>query len=218
MAKVVIFGSSDIAEVVYFYLTHDSEHEVVAFTVDRDYLTADTFQGLPMVPYEQLEEYYPPDQYQLFIAISYIKVNQLRKSKYLDAKGRGYKFISYVSSKAFYHNTPIGENTFITERNLIQPFVLIGNNCILLGPNYIGHHSVINDHCFLTADVSIGGSSTIGEASFIGLNATIRNWISIGKENIIGAGSIILSNTEDRAVYSPGETPKFTVPSNLIRI
>lgn len=218
MTKVVIFGSSDLAEVVHFYLTSDSDREIVAFTVDEDYITADTFLGLPMVPYEQLEAYYPPDRYQLFIAISYIKVNQLRKSKYLDAKSRGYKFISYVSSNAYYHGTPIGENTFITERNLIQPFVSIGNNCILLGPNYIGHHSIIEDHCFLTANVSIGGSSTIGEASFIGLNATIRNWVSIGKENIIGAGSIILSSTEDRAVYAPGETPKFAVPSNLVRI
>jgi sugar O-acyltransferase (sialic acid O-acetyltransferase NeuD family) len=218
MAKVVIFGSSDIADVVYFYLTRDSEHEIVAFTVDEDYITADTFQGLPMVPYEKLEEYYPPDRYQLFIAISYLKVNQLRKSKYLNAKSRGYKFISYVSSKAFYHDTPVGENTFIIERNLIQPFVSIGNNCILLGPNYIGHHSVINDHCFLAADISIGGGVTIGESTFIGLNATIRNSISIGKENIIGAGSIILRDTEDRAVYSPGETPKFEIPSNLIKI
>lgn len=218
MAKVVIFGSTETAEIVYFYLTSDSEHEVVAFTVDGDYITTNTFQGLPLVPYEQLEEYYPPDQYQLFIAISYIKVNQLRKSKYLDAKRRGYRFISYVSSKAFFNNTPIGENTFITERNLIQPFVSIGNNCILLGPNYVGHHTTIEDHCFLTADVSIGGGSVIGEASFIGLNATIRNWVSIGKENIIGAGSIILSNTADQAVYSPGETPKFAVPSNLVKI
>jgi sugar O-acyltransferase (sialic acid O-acetyltransferase NeuD family) len=218
MAKVVIFGSSDIAEVVHFYLTRDSDHEIVAFTVDGDYITADTFLGLPMVPYENLEACYPPDRYQLFIAISYLKVNQLRKSKYLNAKSRGYKFISYVSSKAFYHDTPVGENTFIIERNLIQPFVSIGNNCILLGPNYIGHHSAIEDHCFLAANISIGGGVTIGESTFIGLNATIRNSISIGKENIIGAGSIILSDTEDRAVYSPGETPKFEIPSNLIKI
>jgi hypothetical protein len=46
MAKVVIFGSSDIAEVIHFYLTRDSDHEIVAFTVDRDYITADTFSRL----------------------------------------------------------------------------------------------------------------------------------------------------------------------------
>ena len=218
MAKVVIFGSSEIAEMVHFYLTHDSEHEVVAFTVDENYLKADSFQGLPMVPYEKLEQYYPPDRYQLFVAISYQKVNQLRGQKYLHAKARGYSFISYISSRASYFNTPVGENCFILENNTIQPFTSIGNNCLLLGPNHLGHHCVIEDHCFLSAEVCVGGGAVIGEYTFIGLNATIRNYIKIGKENIIGAGSIVLADTEDRAVYSPGGTIKMEVPSNLIRI
>jgi sugar O-acyltransferase (sialic acid O-acetyltransferase NeuD family) len=218
MANVVIFGSSEIAEIVHFYLTHDSEHDVVAFTVDQKYLQADSFHGLPMVPYEKLEEYYSPDKYHLFIAISYQKVNRLRADKYLDAKLRGYSFISYISSNARYYDTPVGENCFILENNVIQPFASIGNNCLLLGANHIGHHCVIKDHCFLAADVSLGGGSIVGEYTFIGLNATIRNYIKIGAENIIGAGSLILSNTEDRAVYAPGGTAKFDVPSNLIRI
>lgn len=218
MAKVVIFGSSEIAEMVHFYLTHDSEHEVVAFTVDENYLKADSFQGLPMVPYEKLEQYYPPDRYHLFIAISYQKVNKLRAQKYLAAKSRGYRFISYISSKAAYFNTPVGENCCILENNVIQPFTSIGNNCLLLGPNHLGHHCVINDHCFLSAEVCIGGGTIVGEYTFIGLNATIKNYIKIGKENIIGAGSIILADTEDLAVYSPGGTVKMEVPSNLIRI
>jgi sugar O-acyltransferase (sialic acid O-acetyltransferase NeuD family) len=218
MAKVVIFGSSEIAEMVHFYLTHDSEHEVVAFTVDQNYLKTDSFQGLPMVPYEKLEEYYPPDRYHLFIAISYQKVNKLRAQKYLHAKARGYSFISYISSKACYFHTPVGENCFILENNVIQPFSSIGNNCLLLGPNHIGHHCVIEDHCFLSAEVCVGGGAVVGEYTFIGLNATIRNYIKIGKENIIGAGSIMLTDTEDRAVYSPGGTIKMEVPSNLIRI
>jgi acyl-[acyl carrier protein]--UDP-N-acetylglucosamine O-acyltransferase len=104
------------------------------------------------------------------------------------------------------------------ENNVIQPFASIGNNCLLLGVNSIAHHCVINDHCFLTSNVALGGGSNIGEYTFLGLNTTIRNYINIGKENIIGAGSIILSDTEDRAVYSPGETPKFAVPSDLVRI
>ena len=218
MAKVVIFGSSEIAEMVHFYLTHDSEHEVVAFTVDENYLKADSFQGLPMVPYEKLEQYYPPDRYQLFVAISYQKVNQLRAQKYLHAKARGYSFISYISSKACYFNTPVGENCCILENNTIQPFTSIGNNCLLLGPNHLGHHCVIEDHCFLSAEVCVGGGAVIGEYTFIGLNATIRNYIKIGKENIIGAGSIVLADTENRAVYSPGGTIKMEIPSNLIRI
>ncbi|BAY07127.1 acetyltransferase [Calothrix sp. NIES-2098] len=218
MAQVVIFGTSEIAEIVHFYLTHDSEHEVVAFTVDEAYLQADSFHGLPLVPYEKLEKYYPPSEYKLFVAISYKNVNKLRAEKYLDAKKRGYSFITYISSQASYHGTPVGENSFIFEHSVIQPFSAIGNNCLLFGANHVSHHCVIKDHCFLTSNVVLGGGAIIEEYTFLGLNATVRNYIHIGKENIIGAGAIILSNTEDQAVYSPGETPKFDVPSNFIRI
>jgi sugar O-acyltransferase (sialic acid O-acetyltransferase NeuD family) len=218
MAQVIIFGTSDVAEIVHFYLKHDSEHEVVGFTVDDAYRQSDSFNDLPLVSYEQLEDYYPPSEYKLFIAISYQKVNKLRAEKYFNAKERGYSFISYISSEASYYGTPVGENSFIFANSTIQPFTSIGNNCLLFGANSIGHHCVINDHCFLTSDVILGGGSTVGEYTFIGLNATIRNHIKIGKENIIGAGAILLSNTEDKAVYAPGETAKFAVPSDLIRI
>ena len=218
MAKVVIFGTSEIAEIAHFYLNRDSEHEVVGFTVDEAYLKTESFYNLPVVPYEKLEKYYSPDEYKLFIAISYQQVNKLRAEKYLNAKNRGYSFISYISSQAFYYGKSVGENCFIMENNVIQPFAFIGNNCLLLGVNSIAHHCIINDHCFLTSNVVLGGGVNIGEYTFLGLNTTIRNYINIGKENIIGAGSIILSDTEDRAVYSPGETPKFEVPSDLVRI
>lgn len=218
MANVVVFGTGDVARLVHFYLTHDSEHHVVAFTIDESHLTDAKFQGLPLVPYEKLEQYYPPDKYHLFVAISYFKLNRLRADRYLSAKARGYSFISYISSKAFHYGTPVGENCFILENNVIQPFASIGNNCLLLGANHLGHDCVIKDHCFLAADVSIGGGTIIGEYTFIGLNATIRNYVKIGAENIIGAGSLILADTDDQAVYAPVGTTKFEVPSNLIRI
>jgi sugar O-acyltransferase (sialic acid O-acetyltransferase NeuD family) len=218
MAKVVIFGNTGWADVVYYYLKHDSQHEVVGFTVDESHLKAESFNNLPVVPYEMLEKYYSPNEYKLFIPISYKNVNKLRAEKYWNAKQRGYSFISYISSRNTYYGTTVGENCLILENNVIQPFVFIGNNCILASGNQLGHHCVINDHCFLASNVVLGGGVNIGEYTFIGLNATIRNYIKIGKENIIGAGSIILSDTEDRDVYSPGQTIRFEVPSNLVRI
>jgi sugar O-acyltransferase (sialic acid O-acetyltransferase NeuD family) len=217
MAKVIIFGNSEIAEIAHFYLTTDSEHEVVGFTVDEAYLKQETFHQLPVVPYEMLEKHYPPNEYSLFIPISYKKVNKLRAQKYLDAKDRGYSFISYISSRAAYYGTPVGENTFIFENNVIQPFTFIGNNCILWSGNHIGHHSVIRDHCFLASQIVVSGAVTVGEYTFIGVNATVRDNIKIGKENVIGAGSVILKDTEDQEVYSPGGTEKLKVPSNRLR-
>jgi hypothetical protein len=41
MTKVVVFGVGQLAEVVHFYLSHDSPHEVAAFTVDNQYQKAE---------------------------------------------------------------------------------------------------------------------------------------------------------------------------------
>ncbi|MCK5538518.1 MAG: acetyltransferase [Bacteroidales bacterium] len=217
MAKVVIFGVGQISEIAHFYLTTDSEHEIVAFTVDKEFIENDSFHDLPVVAYEDLVEKYPPNEYKIFIPISYKKVNKLRAEKFRDAKEKGYECVSYISSKATYYNTPVGENCFIFENNVIQPFTKIGDNCILWSGNHIGHHTTIEDHCFLASHVVVSGSVTIGAYSFIGVNATIRDNIIIGKENVIGASSVILSNTEDRSVYPAKETEKAKVPSNRLR-
>jgi hypothetical protein len=100
MAKVVVFGTSQWAELAHFYLTHDSPHDVVAFSVDRGYLGAPEFRGLPVVAFEELEQHYQPDAFELFIPLSFKRMNHLRAEKYEEAKRRRYRLISYVSSKA----------------------------------------------------------------------------------------------------------------------
>lgn len=217
MAKVVIFGVGQIAEIAHFYLTEDSEHEVVAFTVDREYLSDENFHGLPVSAYETLVENYPPNEYKLFIPISYKKVNKLRAEKYMDAKSKGYECVSYISSKATYYGTPVGENCFIFENNVIQPFTKIGNNCILWSGNHIGHHTTIEDHCFLASHVVVSGNVIIGASSFLGVNSTIADNVKVGKSNVIGSNAVIFKDTEDLSVYSPSETEKSRVPSNRLR-
>ncbi|MFY9141760.1 acetyltransferase [Sulfuricurvum sp.] len=217
MARVVIFGIGQIAEIAHFYLTHDSEHEIVAFTVDKEFLHIDHFHNLPVVAYEDLLLKYPPNEYNLFIPISYKKVNKLRAEKFIDAKSKGYTCISYISSKATYYGTPVGENCFIFENNVIQPFTKIGNNCIIWSGNHIGHHSTVEDHCFLASQVVVSGNVIIGEYSFLGVNSTIANNVKVGKSNIIGSNAVIFKNTEDFSVYAPSETEKSKVPSNRLR-
>ncbi len=217
MAKVVIFGVGQIAEIAHFYLTHDSEHEVVAFVVDRAYLQDSSFHGLPVVAFEDVVVAYPPAHYKMLLPISYKKLNKIRAEKYAEAKKLGYSFISYISSKAIYYDTPVGENCFILENNIIQPFSVIGHNCILWSGNHIGHHVVIQDHCFLASQVVVSGKVTIGTHTFIGVNATIADNVIVGKENIIGAGALILKNTEDQAIFSVTQTEKSPIPSHRLR-
>src|SRR4051812_43048517 len=94
--RVVLFGVGAIAELAHFYLTHDSPHEVVAFTVDGDYLREDTFHDLPVVPFETVEDAFPPAEAAMFLPISFKRMNHLREERLDSAKAKGYKVISYV--------------------------------------------------------------------------------------------------------------------------
>jgi sugar O-acyltransferase (sialic acid O-acetyltransferase NeuD family) len=217
MKKLIIFGIGEQAEMAYYYFKNDSDYEVVAFTVDNKYIDKENLFNLSVVAFESLETKFSKNEYELFIAIGYNKINKVRAEKYLACKEKGYKIASYISSKASILTDDIGENTFILEDNTIQPYVSIGNNVTLWSGNHIGHHSCIKDNCFITSQVVISGGCTIGENTFIGVNATLRDHISIGKSNVIGAGALILADTEDNKVYMESATEVSRVPSNRLR-
>ena len=207
--KLVIFGTGDIAQLAHFYFSNDSDFEVVGFTVDAEYIESDVFCDLPVIPFESLVSKYPPSQFTMFVALSYSKLNLIRKEKYLSVKQLGYKLASYVSSHATVLNQgSIGDNCFILEDNTIQPFVTIGNNVTLWSGNHIGHHSLINDHTFIASHIVISGGVSIGEQCFIGVNATLRDHIVVGDQSIIGAGTLILSNVEGNGLYKGSATKR----------
>jgi sugar O-acyltransferase (sialic acid O-acetyltransferase NeuD family) len=203
MAKVVVFGTGSFAECVKFYLSHDSPHEVVAFTVHRDRIGEQTeLAGLPVVAFEDLAETHPPNEHDMFVAVGYAKVNRVRAAICEEAKAMGYSLISYVSSKATtWGDTKVGENVFIFEDNTIQPFVTIGDDTVLWSGNHIGHHATIGPHCFITSHVVISGHVRVGPYCFIGVNATVRDAIASGEANVIGSGALIMKTTRDNEVY-----------------
>jgi len=202
MKKVIIFGTGTIGQLAHFYFTHDSPFEIVAFTADKKFIECNDFLNLPIIPFEEIEKNYPPSEFDMFVALSYKNVNKIRAEKYFEAKSKGYKLVSYISTKSVYWgDTKIGDNCFIFENQTIQPYVTIGNNVTIWSGNHIGHHSVIGDHSFITSHVVISGYVTIGPYSFLGVNSTIRDKITIAKASVIGAGAIIVKNTEEKGVY-----------------
>ncbi len=197
MAKVVIFGVLDTAELAHYYLTNDSKHEVVAFTVSREYLKETTFKGLPVVAFEDVENVFAPEEYSLFAPMTARKMNTLREDIYNQGKEKGYSFVSYISSKATVCDNEIGENCFILEDNTIQPFTKIGNNVVLWSGNHIGHHGEIKDHVFFTSHVVMSGHCVIESNCFIGVNATIRDYSVLAKGTLLAMGASLTKQKTD---------------------
>ncbi len=218
LKKLVIFGAGQTAEVAHFYFSNDSAYDVAGFTVDAEYITEESLYGLPVVPFEEVEETYPPEQYDLFVAVTYTGLNKIRAQKLSEAKAKGYHCPSYVSSRAtVWPGLKHGENCLILEDNTIQPHVTIGDDVYLWSGNHIGHHTTVHDHVYIASHVVVSGAVEIGDYSFIGVNATLRDNIRIGRENLIGAACLILKDTEDRAVFKGQASEAAAITSDKLR-
>lgn len=201
--KIIIFGVNDLAELAHYYLLNDlvlgcESPTIVAFTLNKEFLKEDTFKSLPVIAFEELENQFPPAECKLFAPLA---DNVLRERVYNDGRRRGYKFISYVSSKCTNFASKIGENCFILEDNTLQPFTTIGNNVVLWSGNHIGHHGIIEDSVFFTSHVVMSGHCHIKKGAFLGVNSTLRDGITIGENSIIGMGSVVTKNVPSNEIW-----------------
>ena len=209
MAKIIIFGIQDFAQLAHYYLENDSEHEVVAFTVNENYLPNNkSFCGLPVLAFENIEKEYPISDFKFFAPMSPQKMNTLREKTYNEIKAKGYELISYISSKATLFNNPVGDNCFILENNTVQPFTTIGNNVILWSGNHIGHHSTIKDHIMFTSHVVLSGHCVVENYCTLGVNATIRDGVTLAEGTFVAMAASIIKNTDSWGLYKGNPATK----------
>lgn len=199
--KLILIGDSAFAEVAFEYFTWDSEYEVVAFAVEKNFIQRDTFLDRPVVAFEDIEESFDPADHYFYAALVYTQQNKLRTRLYQQAKQKGYRPASYISPHAFlWRDVRIGEHAFIFENNVIQPRVTIGSNVVLWSGNHIGHHSSIGDNCFLSSHVVISGFVNVGESCFMGVNCTVANNVNIGDRCVVGASATVIGDVPRRSV------------------
>jgi len=201
--NLIIVGDSAFAQVAYEYFDYYLDYKIVGFSVEADYIKQKSLFGLPIFPLEELESFYSPEDTYVFVAVTYGKMNTIRERLYKIVKSKGFKLISFISPKAFvWRNVKIGENVFIFEHNVVQPFVEIGNNVILWSGNHIGHHSKIGDNTFIASHVVISGFCQIGRNCFFGVNSTVANNLNIADFSYINAGAVVLKDTERGKIYT----------------
>ena len=219
MSDVIIFGLQDFAELAHYYLAEDSPHNVIAFCVSKSFVPeGGKFNGLPVLAFEDVQQTHPPTDVCFFAPMSPKKMNRDRARVFNEIRSKGYKMISYISSKATIFNNNIGENCFILENNTLQPFTSVGDNVVLWSGNHLGHHSKINDHVTFTSHVVMSGHCDIGAYSFLGVNSTLRDWITIGEGSFIAMATSVVKNTEPWSFYKGNPAVKMDMPSTKIKL
>ncbi len=207
MADIVIFGAGQIAEVAKVYIDAHSPDRIVGFTVDAAFQKSDTFHGLPLVAWDRLEQSFPPGSVKLLGPISYRSLNEFRRDRHVEGKRRGYEFASFVHPASHIYTQDIGENCFILEANVIQPFVRIGAGVMMWSGNHIGHHAQVGDYCFLSAHVGLGSGVRLGERCFLAGKVGVDSGFEIGAGSFLGGGAVVKKNLPPESVV-PGPSDR----------
>jgi sugar O-acyltransferase (sialic acid O-acetyltransferase NeuD family) len=214
---LVLFGSGAVARMVRYLLEQESEHKVVAITLDRDHLAEAGPSDLPLVPFEELTDHYPPSRFPLFIAVGYRQMNGLRATRYRVAKRLGYELITHVSPRAStWPDLEIGENCLVMDNTVVQPFSRIGNDCILWSGSHIAHEARLGDHCYVAARAVVSGFASVGERTFLGTGSIIRDGITVGDRCLIGAGAVITHDVPADSILAA--SPARTLPGTSDRL
>jgi sugar O-acyltransferase (sialic acid O-acetyltransferase NeuD family) len=216
-SRLVIFGCGELAEVAHYYFSTDSKYTVEGFVVDEEFQNVGNFCGLPVEKSSDCKSSFPPDKFQMFIAVGYTKMNEVRERKYEWSRGSGYELASYVSSRAsIARGVKLGDNCFVLENNVLQPFVSLGNDVFLWSGNHVGHHSSIKDHVFVSSHCVISGKCIVGERSFLGVNCTIQDEVHVGARSFVGPRALVRANTPDDCVLIESATQQLRVKSGSL--
>jgi len=212
MKKVIIYGNGRIAKIIYQFLK--KEYEIVAFTVDKDFIEETIIETLPVIPFESIEKEYSPKKYKMIIAVGYVQMNHVRTKKYEESIQKGYSFINYIHPSVELHdNIKIGVNNIILDHATIQPYAEIGNSNFIWSNAVIAHGSIVENTTWITSGVIVSGDSVVKSNCFLGVNATIGHNITIEEDNFIGANTLVTKNTNKKEVYISKEGERFRLDS-----
>ncbi len=199
--KLVIFGAGPLALLMDRYFSEDTDYEVVAFCADGDYCTTPYVAGRPLVPFNEIVSWAPPQHHEMFVAVGYRRMRERRRC-FERAVAAGYQCANYISPRAIIHERErIGQNNVFMDQVLMEPFARIRDNNLFWSGSFIGHECLVGSHNYLSARVIIGGQSTVGDGCFFGNGACTINAVELSEETMLLPGAFALRSTEPFTKY-----------------
>lgn len=204
---IVIFGANDLGRLLKYYIDNDSDgRRIVAYTMNQKYIEEDVFLGLPVVPFETIQDTYDPDKYEILIAIGNKNMNDIRKKIFFECKEKGYTVASYYHSSCSIHSTDIGEGNILLENCLVYPFAKIGDGNLLWDHVLISHDCIVGDFNTFSSYADLCGYVTIGNNGYFGKHCIINEHSVIADYTLVGANAYAKKETQPYDVVVPARS------------
>lgn len=198
--NIIIFGTSPFSKLVRRYVDEDSKNTVIAFTINKAYIKETYFEGLPVIPFEDLQEVFPGLQIRILLTAGYKNMNELRKKMYYECKLKNYFICDFIHSSSKIETKSIGEGNIILPDVHIAPFVEVGDGNIFFNDVIVNHDTKIGNFNYFSPAFICGGECEIGNNNFYGLRSVLRDSICIGDYNIVGAAAYLSSSIENNTL------------------
>lgn len=203
--KIIIYGTNQQAAALYTMILKENKGIVEGFVVDKEFKKAETFMGLPVHVFDDIETYYPPQIYQICLSFGYKNMVYNRREKYNLCKKRGYRLYTYISSNAILYTDQVDEGCCIYPGTILMPSVKVGKGSFIEAGTIVAHNTEIGDFNFIAPGVHFCGTIKTGDNCFFGGAAEIANNCIIGNECFIAAAAKVSRNLSDGEVVLPAK-------------
>lgn len=205
---LLIFGNNNLAALMVRYVQKYTDYEFCGFTVDKEYLKSDTFEGYPNIAFESIKEKYALCDVEILICIGNNKMNDIRKAKFEDIKKAGYTVAQFVHPSVNLETVTMGEGNILLENVSLGMGVQVGNCNIFWNGCNISHDCVVGDYNYIAPSAVMAGRVNIGNNCFIGVGSTIRNRVDVADYTFVGGGCYLNNSTQQGDVYVPARSVK----------
>jgi len=206
---LVIFGAGKIGEVLLHCWRQRGDREVAAVAVDAAYRDSDSWNGLPLVSFEEIESSHPPGDYDLFVALGYHDLNDFRARKIDEARAKGYDLPSCLPGAPGEGGYVTGENCFVMPGAMVHPCATLGDGVFVWSGAIVGHHSEIGDFAWVTSGANVAGNVKLGAYSFLAINSTVVDGMTLGDRCFVGANALVTKSAESGSVFIEKGTDRF---------
>ncbi|MBQ9433698.1 MAG: hypothetical protein IJU26_05720 [Synergistaceae bacterium] len=195
--RLVIIGRSSTAEQLYSFVKAHDLFEVKGFAVNRQYMNAESFLGLPVYELETLKAHEGEIFDVVFVAVFWNALNSDRRKVFEQVQAMGLECANVISPKASVYGELVGKNIWVHDYAVIQNDAEIHDDVMMMAYSLVGSHAVIGSHVFMGTKSTVAGGCTVGEQSFIGINSTVFDDTHVGRKCIVGACSTVKRNLPD---------------------